>query len=56
MAVALRIEQPDQFVALVAQSRACLIGEHEPVVPIANIILQFFKGLPDRNRVRIFCG
>lgn len=54
MAIALRIEQSNEFFAFVAKRGARLIGEHQPVVPIADVILQLFQSFADRNRMCVF--
>ena len=57
MTVALRIDQRDKLVLLIAKCGAGFVAQDQLVVPVADFVLQFFQSLADSDRMRVFrCG
>lgn len=53
-AAALQGSKPEQYAQLVAQARALLEGEHDPVANAANLSALVFHSLPDLNWVGFY--
>ncbi len=56
MAVAFGIEERDKVLAFMAKGCAGFVAEHQPVVPVADVVLQPLEGFADGKRVGVFGG